>query len=93
MAGDEHDRQVRTAAGQPLLQLEPAHARQAHVEDQAAGRVRERAGQELLRRREHRDAQPDGAEQVLERRADRGVVVDDEDHGLDLGHDAPKPSP
>src|SRR5262249_19735881 len=52
---DENNGHVPVALSQPLLQLEPAEARQAHIEQQAAGHLRARAAQELLRRCEGLD--------------------------------------
>ena len=51
VAGDEDDRDRRAAQVQLVLHLEPAHARHAHVEHQAAGLRRVVARQEFLRGR------------------------------------------
>lgn len=37
MPADKDDRKIAVELGQPFLQLEPAHARHAHVAYQAAG--------------------------------------------------------
>ena len=93
VAGDEHDRQAAAARDQGLLQLQPAHARHAHVEQQAAGLVeRGQAVLEVIRRRGVRLHGPaHGFEQEHQRAAERGVVVDQVDlpvrrHGRVFGH-------
>lgn len=58
MAGDEHDRQVALDVRQPFLQIEPAQARQAQIEHEAARPVDSRPVQELLRRGEGLDLPP-----------------------------------
>jgi hypothetical protein len=58
------------------LELEPALSGELRVEDQARGAVRERAGEERLRRGERLDGRADRAEQAREALADVLVVVD-----------------
>ena len=86
MAGDENNGEGQVARRQPLLQLQPAETRQPHIEHQAAGPLRGRAAQEFLRRRAGRDPQPHGLQEVLEGRAQRRIVIDDEDQGLGVRH-------
>ena len=71
---------------QPLLQLQPTEAWQPHIEHQAAGCLRTRAAQECLRRRAGGAPQPHGLQEVLEGRAQRRLVIDDEDEGLGVRH-------
>jgi hypothetical protein len=71
---------------QPLLQLQPAHPRQAHVEHQTAGPLRARTAQEVLCRREGGDPQAHGLQEILEGRAQRRIILDDADQGLSVHH-------
>src|SRR6266436_3342149 len=48
MSSDEDDRQVRMAAHQKSVQLEPAHPRHAHIEDQAVRLAHTIRAQEFL---------------------------------------------
>src|SRR5206468_1120675 len=67
---------------------ESAPARQPHVEDQAGRAVRVPATEELVSRGEGLDSQSDGAHEIFQGAAHRGIVVDDEDDGARLGHGA-----
>jgi hypothetical protein len=86
VTGDENNRHGQVARRQPLLQLQPAEAGQPHIEHQAAGPLRGWVAQEVLRRRAGRDPQPYGLQEVLEGRAQRRIVIDDEDQGLGVCH-------
>jgi len=48
MSSDEDDRHARVAADQTSVQLEPAHPRHAHIEDQAVRLAQTIRAQELL---------------------------------------------
>ncbi len=85
--GDDDDRQVRAALHQHTLHFQPAHARHAHVENQAARLGRIERGQKFLRRRERLHFQPDGPQEHVERLAHGGVVVNHEYDRLRL-HDS-----
>ena len=89
VAGDEDNGHGHVARRQPLLQLQPAEARQPHIEHQAAGHIRARAAQELLRRREGLDPQPHRPQEVLEGLAHRRIIIDDEYQGLGVHHATP----
>src|SRR5208337_334480 len=84
VAGDEHDWQVHVRARQRSLKLEPALPGQSDIEYEAAWHVRPCAFQKLLRRLEHARFEPNRLQQICERTANRGVIVDDEDNGLVL---------
>ena len=82
MAGDERDRQRRTALEQAVLQLEAAHPVHPDVGDQAGDLARIEARQERLGRVEALDAVVLAFEQPLQRIAHRFVVVDDIDRAF-----------
>jgi hypothetical protein len=67
----------------------PRHSLQAHVEHQAAGCIRALAGEEFVRRGEQPDVETRRGDEVAERIAHRGVVVDDEHDGSVLAHHEP----
>src|SRR5438128_866825 len=77
--GDENDRYDPMARHQAALQLEPAHSRHAHVEDQAVRLMRAIRAQELLGRSKRLHSKPDGPEQPPHRLTYGFVVVDDRD--------------
>src|SRR5438105_2099857 len=86
--GDEDDGNVEVDLRHPRLEIEPAQARQPDVEHQAAGNIRRRAGEELLRGREGLDLQPCRPDQTCQSLSNGVVVVHDE-HGCSrLGHDS-----
>jgi len=71
VTGDEDDGQWAVGPGQLALQVEPAQSRQPDVENEAAGRVRTLAAEELLRRGERLNPQPtDSASSFVELRID-----------------------
>ena len=72
---------------QLLLERQSAHARQPHVEHEAAGYVRPRRLHEFLRRGGEDHVEPHRPQQILERVAHRRVVVDDEDGWAILAHE------
>ena len=69
------------------LELEAVHARQAHIEQQAGRLGRVRRLQERFRRRKTLHAKSDGLEQIVERRPQRVVIVDNR-HEWNAGHRA-----
>jgi hypothetical protein len=80
------------STGQLLLQLQPAHARQADIKHQAVRRLELRRCKHLTRRAEQRDTQPHRFEKVPQRVAYRAFVIGDEDqrafhHGLSFVDD------
>src|SRR4029453_1014159 len=70
----------------------PALAGQPDVEHEAARRIRSFGLQELLRRGEGAHFEPHRAEEVPERTAHRGVVLDDENDGPHGAHVANSPT-
>jgi hypothetical protein len=85
VAGDEDDGQLNGRLGEIGLEVEPAGARQTHIEDETAGNVGNPAAQELGRRAERRDAQSHRCEELHQGLAHGRVVVDHEDQGLRVG--------
>ena len=51
----EHDRNLEVNLRHPGLEIEPAQTRQQDIEHEAAGNIRRRAGEELLRGRKGLD--------------------------------------
>jgi len=89
VAGDHDHRDALLAAREIGLQLQPAHARHAHIKQETAGAARIVGVQEVLRGRVGLDAHAHGLDQPLQRAAHGLVVVDDED-GLFSAH---RPTP
>ena len=92
IARDEDNRQVNLGGGQLTLEVQAAQAGQTHVEHQAAGCVRARTGQKLPGGAEGLDAEPDRPEEVGEGMPERGIIIDDKDHGVWLRHNPPSPA-
>src|SRR6202040_3827844 len=86
MAGDEDDGNPDVRFRQFALKVQPAHARQAYVEYEAARRVRSRDPQEIGGRIEYLDFEANRTKEAAERRTHRRVVVDDENDLLGVGH-------
>lgn len=86
VAGDENNRDAMLGRRQRLLQGQPAHPGHAHIQHQAARAVSGRALQELGGRGKRLPPQADGAHQPLQTLAHRGIVIDDEHHGLRFHH-------
>src|SRR5258708_37570212 len=78
VAGHEYDRNMDIRLGELGLEIEPAYSRQSDVEHEAARHVGKVASQEIRRRAERLDLEPDRAKQASERLAHRFIVVDDE---------------
>ena len=86
MPGQENDRKGEVSLVQRALEIEPTLPGQSHIEHQAGGSIRSLREQELLRRFEHNDPQPDRLEQIAQRAADGGVVVDYKHHRRQVTH-------
>ena len=82
MAGDEDDRKLHVGAHESFLEVETALLGKSDVEDEAARRVRPSTLQKFPRRGEEPHLQADRLQQILDRIANQGVVVDDEDDRL-----------
>src|SRR2546425_5708006 len=87
MTRDEDDRDRGSRLGEFALEIEATQPGQAHIEDEAPGPIRTLAPQELLRRPERLDPEPDRRDQAPGRFANRPIVVDDEDDGVLGAHD------
>ena len=77
VAGDEHHRQAAATPPELLEDLQPAHARHAHVEQHAAGHPRLAGGEEGLARLVRRHRVAVGLQHPGERVAQGFVVIDD----------------
>ena len=82
VAGDEDDGDLHVAPRQLLLQLDPAEAREVHVEDQAGRRLARGPLEEGRRRRVRLDPHPGRSQQRFPAVAGGFVVVDDADQQL-----------
>src|SRR5215469_1502769 len=76
MGRDKDDREVRVGSNHLTLKLESAHARHAHIENQAVRLMHLIRLQERFRRREPLRSQSDGSDQILERTPESLVIVD-----------------
>ena len=79
MAGDEDDRKLHVRAHESFLEVQTALLRKSDVEDEAARRVGPSCLQKFPRRGEDPDVQADRLQQILDRVANQGVIVNDED--------------
>ena len=70
---------------QLVLDLETAHSRHPHIQNQAAGTIGEGVSQEFLRGFKQLGAQAHAFQQAPHRRAHVAVIVNDEDHGWRRG--------
>src|SRR5262249_23516857 len=77
MTRDQNDRNVQFQLRETLLEIEPAHAGEAHVEHEARRQVRPLRVEEFLRRAMQLRLKVDRAKQGIERVPHRLVVVDD----------------
>ena len=78
MAGEENDRYGNFGLRQLFLTFETTHSRETHIEDEAARRAVVFAFEEAFSRTEKLDLEPDQLEKLLQRGAQRGIVVDHE---------------
>lgn len=90
VAGDEDDGEIDFRFRKFALEVEPAHSRQPDIEHEAARDIGSLALQELLRRPEHADLQPNGTNKTLQSIANRLFVIDYENDGLCLSHVTPR---
>jgi len=81
----KHDRLSARNRVHHLQQVQAAYAGQAHIQQQASGPVRFRAGQELLRRSVCLHRQSGVIQEPLQRFLIRAVVLDEIDHRFWLG--------
>ena len=84
MAGHENDRDVNVRLGELGLKIEPALSGQPDIEHEAAGSIRKLAAQQVRGRTEHLGPQAYRSQQVGERVAHGGVIVNDENNRLGL---------
>ena len=82
MAGDEDDRKLHVGAQESFLEVETALLGKSDVEDEAARRIGTPTLQKFPRRGEEAHFQADRLQQILDRVANQGVVVNDEDDRL-----------
>ena len=82
ITGDEDDRKLHVRAHESFLEVQTALLRKSDVEDEAARRVGPSILQKLRRRGEDPDVQANRLQQILDRLANHGVVVDNEDGRL-----------
>jgi hypothetical protein len=85
MGRDEDDRYRAMSRGQLPLELQAAHPRHPHVDDQASRGLPLIGLQKVLRRGKHRRPEPHRSEETLDGVADRFVIVHHGDQGY-LGH-------
>jgi len=93
---DEHHGDRGAGGEQPIVQVEPGHAAEVHVEHETRGVAVERCAQVLMGARVRLDGDAGGSQHTSERRAHGGVVIDDGDpaalrlgrYALDGLHDA-----
>src|SRR5262249_12160563 len=71
---------------QLALEIEPTLPGQSHIEHQAGGSIRSLREQELLCRFKHNDPHPDRLEEIAQRAADGGIVVDYKYHRSQVTH-------
>ncbi len=76
---------------QVMVEVEPAHAGQPHVRDQAGCLAQAIELQELVGAAERFGVEAHRIEQVCDAGADRRIIVDDRDQGL-LRHALPSPA-
>src|SRR5262249_5407289 len=86
MPRNEDDGQRHVRRSQLLLEVEAALARQSNIHHQAAGTRRPWPVEELLRGIEQLDLQADGTQEVVQRSAYGGMIVDDKDDGRGFAH-------
>src|SRR5215204_1588332 len=89
MTGDEDDRNMNVCLGEIALEIETTQSRHSYVEYQTGRHVGARAFQKLVGRRECLNAESHRSDETLQRLTYRFIIVNDEHHVSDLGHDAP----
>src|ERR1700730_12195350 len=90
--GDENDRNLNIGCGQLALEVQPTDSRQPDIADEATEQVWKLACQEFPGGPEQFDLQTHGFDKALDRAPHRRIVIDNEDYGLGLAHEAPAPS-
>src|SRR6202795_590983 len=82
------DRNMNVSLGQLVLEIEPTDPWQPDVEDETTGCIRTLAYQELLCGPEQLDLQTYRSDEALDRTTNRGIVIDNENDGCGLVHEA-----
>jgi len=77
LRGDEYDGNARALRNQKLLQLQSAHPRKAHIQDQARGSLHAIGPQELGRGRETFGAESGRSKQAADGLAQRRFIIHD----------------
>src|SRR5262245_5134916 len=92
MCCDENNRDLDACVIQCFLQVQPADARQSHIENETTGKIRPIVRQEFGGRAEEFSLQTDRPQKVFEGASHGSVVLNNEDLVLQLFHFAVTPT-